>query len=285
MPRSDLALESAQDIEPQQLPPEEFSKQTVCRGRVTITYIHIKGEKAADAVGKPCGRYITVQLPPLSEATADLARMAQSIALPLRQLLPCQGTVLVVGLGNEAITPDALGPQSVRRVLATRHIRGEYARAAGLADLRPVVTVESGVLGKTGMESGEMVRAVVGAIKPCAVIAVDALAARSIERLGSTVQIGDSGIVPGSGIGNSRKALDRQTLGVPVIAVGVPTVVDAATLVEDLTGQPSVADRQMMVTPREVDLMVHQASLLVAMSINAALQPHYAAAELTDMAL
>ena len=285
MPRTDLALESAQQIDPEQLPPEEFSKQIVCRGRVQITYIHIKGEKAARIVGKPCGRYITVQLPPLSEATGDLAAMAQSIALPLRRLLPDRGTVLVVGLGNEAITPDAIGPHSVRRVLATRHIQGEYARAAGLSDLRSVVTIESGVLGKTGMESGEMVRAVVERVKPCAVIAVDALAARSVQRLGCTVQIGDSGIVPGSGIGNSRQALNRQALGVPVIAVGVPTVVDAATLAEDLTGKTSDAESGMMVTPREVDLLVRQASLLVAMSINAALQPHYAAQELTDMAL
>ena len=171
-------------------------------------------------------------------------------------------------------------------VLATRHIQGEYARSAGLDDLRPTAVLAPGVLGQTGVESGEIVKGLCGVVSPAAVVAVDALASRSLARLGCTVQLCDTGIAPGSGVGNSRKELTETLLGVPVVAVGVPTVVDAATLARDLTGgeesEVAVAPRgaQMMVTPREIDLLIGRASRLVAMAINAALQPAYSPADL-----
>jgi len=139
-----------------------------------------------------------------------------------------------------------------------------------------VTTLTPGVLGRTGMESGELIAAAVQKLKPAAVITVDALAARSLSRLGSTIQITDSGIVPGSGVGNARLAISKNTIGVPVIALGVPTVVDAATLVSELAAHcaPPPQSEQMMVTPREVDLLVERAAKLCAMAINRALQPH-----------
>lgn len=288
MARTDLALEFADLLLQTDLSAEEFAKKTEYYDKVHLTYLHLRGERASRLIGKPCGMYVTAEIPSLSEAQDGWREVAQCIARPLRQMLPPAGTVLVVGLGNDAITPDALGPQCVRRVLATRHIRGEYARSAGLDDLRPVVTVECGVLGNTGLESGEMVRGLVETVRPCAVIAVDALAARDLHRLGCTVQLGDSGIVPGEGVGNSRKALNRKTLGVPVIAVGIPTVVDAATLISQWCDKPKAGSeqaQQMVVTPREVDLMIRQAARLLATVINAALQPHYDADELTDLAM
>ena len=197
----------------------------------------------------------------------------------LSSLLPKDGAVLVAGLGNPDITPDALGPRTARGVFATRHIDKALAQSLGFSELREVCAVCFGVLGQTGMETAEALRGMVGTVHPCAVITVDALASRSLSRLGKTVQLTDTGITPGSGIGNSRARIDRETLGVPVIAVGVPTVVDAATLIHDFTdGQtPHEAYAKeagtMMVTPREVDTLVRRASRFLSLAINCALQP------------
>ena len=227
------------------------------------------------------GSYITAQVPPLTDNDEGLAAYARVVGEELRRLLPEKGTVLVAGLGNDSITPDALGPQAAALVLATRHIRGEFARSSGLDDLRSAAVLVPGVLGKTGMESGETIQGVCGMLHPAAVIVIDALAARSLERLGCTVQLCDTGIAPGSGVGNNRPAVSRENLGVPVIGLGVPTVVDARTIAWELTGreeaEAEVAPRgePMMVTPREIDLMIRRASRLVAMSVNAALQPDY----------
>lgn len=242
-----------------------------------------------ERIGKGAGRYITATLPPLTDDERDLEEKAVVLGKQLRQLFPEDGCVLVVGLGNEAITPDALGPRTASMVLATRHIQGEFARSVGLDDLRPTVVLKPNVLGNTGLESSEMVRGVCGVVKPSAVIAVDALAARSVARLGCTVQFSDTGISPGSGVGNNRKALNRETLGLPVIGVGVPTVVDAGTLARDLTGaeQGAMSPRgaEMMVTPREIDLVIARAARLLAMTIHAALQPTYSPLELLSIAL
>ena len=242
----------------------------------------------AARLGKPEGVYLTATLPPLTDDEQALEQQAKVIGAQLQALLPPDGTVLVVGLGNEAITPDALGPLTAARVLATRHIPDELARSVGLTELRPCAVMTPGVLGNTGVESGEMVAGVCRTVRPSAVIAVDALAARSLARLGCTVQLSDTGIAPGSGVGNNRRALCRSTLGIPVIGLGVPTVVDAQTVVQDLTGAASdaVAPRgcAMMVTPREIDLMVDRAARLLAMAIHAALQPAYSPLELSAIA-
>lgn len=288
--RSDLALEAAEGLSPGALAPEDVFREEEERGGARVTRITVRSGRGAQALGKPQGRYVTVEVPPLSDNEEQLEAHARVVGEQLAALLPAQGPVLVVGLGNEHITPDALGPQAAGMVLATRHIGGEFARSVGLDDLRPAAVLIPGVLGRTGVESGETVRGVCGVVQPAAVIAIDALAARSLSRLGCTVQLSDTGIAPGSGVGNSRKVLDRETIGVPVIAVGVPTVVDAATLAHDLTGgdgaQDTVAPRgaAMMVTPREIDLMISRASRLVAMAVNCALQPDYSPLELISVA-
>ncbi len=283
--RTDLAMEAAADV---LLGEEDIAQSREVCGKGVAYRMEIRSERAAAAVGKPRGKYVTVQLPSLSDDETDLDEEAVSIARQLRLLLPPTGTVLIVGLGNRTVTPDALGPTAAEMVLATRHIHGEFARAAGLEDLRPTAVLSPGVLGQTGTESGEIVRGVCREVKPAAVIVIDALAARDPARLGNTVQLCDTGIAPGSGVGNNRHPLDRSMLGVPVIGIGVPTVVDAASLVrsylEEPLASPPPRHPVLMVTPREIDLVISRAARLVAMSINRALQPGYSPLQLTAIA-
>ena len=286
--RTDLAIEVADEA--QHLTDEDVGKDTFREGDTCVTRLHIRTDRAARALGKPQGAYITVEVPPLTDNEETLGKAAGLVANELTALLPAEGSVLVVGLGNRAITPDALGPESADMVLATRHIGGEFARSVGLDDLRPTAVLTPGVLGQTGTESGEIVRGVCTVVHPVAVVVVDALAARSVARLGCTVQLCDTGIAPGSGVGNNRQPLNAETLGVPVIAMGVPTVVDAATIAREFSDRgeeaPDLTPRgaQMMVTPREVDVMIHRAARLVAMAINGALQPDYNPLELIAVA-
>ena len=286
--RTDLAIEVADEA--QHLTDEDVGKDTFREGDTCVTRLHIRTDRAARALGKPQGAYITVEVPPLTDNEETLGKAAGLVANELTALLPAEGSVLVVGLGNRAITPDALGPESADMVLATRHIGGEFARSVGLDDLRPTAVLTPGVLGQTGTESGEIVRGVCTVVHPVAVVVVDALAARSVARLGCTVQLCDTGIAPGSGVGNNRQPLNAETLGGPVIGMGVPTVVDAATIAREFSDRgeeaPDLTPRgaQMMVTPREVDVMIHRAARLVAMAINGALQPDYNPLELIAVA-
>lgn len=285
--RTDLALEAVAD---KAVSDEDVTLRSKQLGSVRLTYLHIRSEEGERQLQKPQGQYVTMELPPLSDNDEQLETYAAMLGEELKRMLPAEGTVLVVGLGNEAITPDAIGPQTARLVLATRHIEGEFARSTGLDGLRPTAVFTTGVRGKTGVESAEAVRGLCSEVRPVAVVAVDALASKSVERLGCTVQLSDSGIAPGSGVGNECRALDRRTLGVPVIAMGVPTVVDALTLVADIAGFESLQEcvlpqeRQMMVTPREIDLIVHRAARLMAMAIHSALQPDYSPLELMTVA-
>lgn len=283
--RTDLALEAVDT-------PEAFGEQDIRQSNetidsMTVSRVEIRSQRAADAMQKPRGQYITVTLPPLTDDETGLLAQAEQISRELTALLPSAGTVLVVGLGNRTVTPDTLGPAVADMVLATRHIRGEFARAVGLDDLRPTAVLTPGVLGQTGTESSEIVRGVCREVHPSAVIAVDALAARSPRRLGCTVQLSDTGIAPGSGVGNDRQPLNREELGVPVIGVGIPTVVDAVTLVQDYVDAPisNQADHPpMMVTPREIDLVISRAARLVALGINRTLQPAYSPLQLISIA-
>lgn len=270
--RTDLAVEAAVSCRVTQEDVEQSREKT---GNLTLHRIRILTPRGEEAVGKPRGRYVTATLPSLTDNEVGLAEYAAVIGRELAAMLPPEGTVLVVGLGNRTVTPDALGPATAGQVLATRHIGGEFARTAGLSDLRPVAVLTPGVLGQTGTESSETVRGVCREIHPAAVIVVDALAAGEVERLGRTVQLCDSGIAPGSGVGNDRRPLNREVLGVPVIGVGVPTVADAV-----LKG----CDTPMFVTPREVDVMISRAARLLAMSIHCALQPDYSPVELLEVA-
>ena len=270
--RTDLAVEAAQ---PHALAPEDVVQQHRRLGELELTRMHILSTRGEALLGKPRGRYITAALPALSDDERLLERCAGHIGRELQAMLPPEGTVLVVGLGNRSVTPDALGPTAAGMVLATRHIQGEFARTVGLDDLRPTAVVTPGVLGQTGTESSEIIRGVCREIHPVAAVVIDALAARSTDRLGRTVQLCDSGISPGSGVGNDRRPLNREVLGVPVIAMGIPTVVDAV-----MDG----CEAPIMMTPREVDIMISRAARLLAMSIHVALQPSYSPMELVEVA-
>ena len=217
--------------------------------------------------------YITVEAPQITGTIDGDGKLRALLTQELKALLPKDGEVLVAGLGNPQVTPDALGPLCADRILATRHVRGKVAAEVGLGGLRSVSVTKPGVLGTTGVETAEMLHALIAELHPAAVVAVDAMAAGRLHRLGKTVQISDGGISPGAGVGNDRPSLCENTLGVPVIGLGVPTVVDAATLCSDLCAQEVEGASRMMVTPREIDTLVVRAAHLLALSINCALNP------------
>ncbi len=244
-------------------------------GEITVRKTEIT-EEMSKRINKPKGMYITVDVPYLAEDIDTEDEASEIIAEEIRKLLPQnKNGILVVGLGNRDITPDALGPAAAEKILATRHIDDGFAKKIGLEGLKKVSVLFPGVLGQTGIETGEIINGITDKTKPDAVIVIDALAAKSIERLGSTVQISDTGISPGSGVGNRRKEISRNSLGIPVIAVGIPTVADAETFLGDLSGQMNDNREisKMIVTPREIDTIIKQSALLLGCSINKALQP------------
>lgn len=253
------------------------------RDGVSVTTVEIRSKAGAEALGKPEGRYVTLEVDGVQRRERDaFPRTVRAIAEELGAFLkeiPEGELVLVAGLGNRFITSDALGPGTHRHVLVTRHLIERMPDQFGY--LRPVASLAAEVLGNTGVESGEVVRSVCQTISPSCVIAVDALASRSMDRLCRTVQLSNVGIAPGSGVGNHRFALDQKSLGVPVIAVGVPTVVDAAALCADLTGvAPAERGRGLMVTPKDIDQQVSDLSRLLGYGISLALQPSMTVAEL-----
>jgi len=252
--------------------------ETRRRDGFDVTTVEVLDGRGEAALGKPRGKYVTVELDAFIRREENAFSAACGVlAGVLRPLLPAGESVLVIGLGNRDITPDAVGPDTVEHVFVTRHLRETLPES--FSDFRSVAAVCSGVLGTTGIESRDVVRAVTDALRPAAVIAVDALASREPSRLCRTVQIADTGIVPGSGVGNARRALNRESLGVPVVAIGVPTVVDAATLTLDLARRAGAAldaaalgeAGNMIVTPREIDRNVRDVSKLIGYAINLAL--------------
>lgn len=293
--RTDLAMEAAQSSGQGELPGVRVSSWET--GDVTVTEVVIEGEEGAQLLGKPRGNYITLECPAMRGGSPQ-GRAAISAVLgeELSRLMPPDDgrPVLVVGLGNREVTPDALGPMTIDRTLVTRHIFRELPDAVD-ERMRPVCAIAPGVLGVTGMETLEMVSALVEKIGPRAVVAIDSLAARASQRIGTAVQLTDTGIQPGSGVGNHRRALTSETLGrgVKVLAIGVPTVIHAATIVRDAMellsdGQgdehEQTLDRmaeellegpmgEMIVTPREVDDMIENVAGMVALGINRALHP------------
>ena len=240
-----------------------------------VTTVRVLNEFGAKELCKPIGSYVTVSFDALlRREEAAFERGVGVLARHMLELLSIgnDDSVLVVGLGNSSITPDALGPAAIGSVLITRHLKARMPQAFGA--FREVAAVCAGVLGTTGVESADLVAALVGKIRPDRVIAVDALAARHADRLCRTVQLSDTGIIPGSGVGNHRSALCRETLGVPVLSVGVPTVVDAATLAMEFDASPDAlpaAASDMIVTPREIDRSIHDAAKLIGYAIDLAL--------------
>lgn len=267
--RTDLAIEMT-DGEVVQ----EGIKRIKRGDKFEITEIVIEDDKYGVSIGKRKGRYVTLEGDSLSAYNDNYKEMVMEFAEELKKFTGDSGLVLIVGLGNDDITPDALGPAAASGVMATRHLKKELPDDEFFAGLREVSVLLSGVLGTTGIESAEIVKAVKERINPDLIIVIDALACSEVSRLGKTIQICDTGISPGSGVENKRKELSDNTLGVPVIAVGVPTIVDMHTIVEELTGRyvnPKLPN--MMVTPKDIDKLISHASKLIATGINLALQP------------
>lgn len=245
-----------------------------------VTDVRVATKQAAEAVGKPEGRYVTIDLRPyFRREEGFFARAARCLASELRTLLPGVGEdwpVLVAGLGNRGMTADAVGPLALESLLVTRHMVRSLPRQ--FRGFTPVSALAPGVLAATGMEALELLRGAVQATGCTAVIAVDALAARSRERLCATVQLGDTGLIPGSGVGNHRKAIDKTTLGVPVVAVGVPTVI-AAHLLGD--GQPE--DDPLFLTPRDIDGKVRELGRVIGYGVTLALQEGLSVEDVTGL--
>lgn len=283
-PRTDLALEAADDLAARtkkNSPPEGIRRLESLQEGYAVTDIRITNDTGAQALGRPVGRYITVDLRPyFDRQRAFFHRAVWCIAQQLRALLPDAGPhsqILVAGLGNRAMTPDAIGPAAVENLLVTRHMVRTLPRQ--FRGFTPVSALCTGVLARTGLETLELIQGAAAHIRPTAVIAIDALAARSRDRLCATVQLSDTGLTPGSGVGNHRRAVDRAALGVPVIAVGVPTVIDGATLCADLleeAGCPRQAlcgrGADLFVTPQDIDQRVTELGRMVGYGITLALQ-------------
>ena len=277
--RTDLALEALESCRPASGSASQTQRDL--QG-FSLTQVTIHREDAA--LGRPPGNYYTLAIDALLRREEDaFSRACHAVAQSLEQLTAQQchdprAPVLVIGLGNRAVTPDAIGPLCCQSVLATRHL--VERSPAQFRAFRPVAVLAPGVLGMTGVETGEIVRGVIDRIRPCLVIAVDALAARRLSRLMCTIQMTDTGIVPGSGVGNARTALTQQELGIPVLAVGVPTVVDGATRAADIAEQTGAScealddlSTPVLVTTRDVDQQVADAARVIGYGINLFLHP------------
>lgn len=278
---------------------------------INVTTIKVKNDSGAEKIGKPKGNYITIDIPKFTAYDGEtMDRVSVVLAEILERLIniEIENTVLVVGLGNCQVTPDALGPKVTEKIMITRHLKTVMPEVID-DSVRPVSSIEPGVLGVTGIETVEIIKGVVEKIRPDLVICIDALAARRVERVNTTIQVGDTGISPGAGVGNNRKQINEENLGVKVIAIGVPTVVDAATiandtidlvidsliknassgtafykmlkaldknekesLIKEITVSKNSTD--MIVTPKDIDLIINSLSKIIANGINMALQPN-----------
>lgn len=295
--RTDLALEARENM-------EENAEE--CRGvyveeeyyeesEIKITRVVIETKNGSRAMGKPVGVYVTLEAPAMALPDEDYHKeISDELAKQLRQIIPGidgELSIIVVGLGNRDVTADALGPNVVDNLTITRHMVREYGKAAyNQKRVHMISGLVPGVMAKTGMETQEIIKGVVEMTSPDVVVVIDALAARSTKRLNRTIQISNAGINPGSGVGNHRNAITEETLGVPVIAIGVPTVVDAATIVSDafekmmhLAGEEPLEIQDdlftgldelynMYVTGKDVDYEIKQISHIICNALNAALE-------------
>lgn len=270
--RTDLASEVVQRPENASLAGLELNEEHICGCRVTA--VKINGGEASKVLCKPIGNYLTLELDEyIRRRENSFSDAANALSQLMRRFAEIQNaqSFLVACLGNRAITPDAVGPEVSDSLIVTRHLKQSLPQE--FAALSSVAVLRTGVLGTTGIESAQSLKALCGLIQPDCVIAVDALASGELDRLCRNVQICDSGIAPGSGVGNDRAELNRESLGVPVIAVGVPTVIDAAAFCDD----ESAAG--LFVTPRNIDELVRSVSKLVAYGLNLALHPRLSIAD------
>ena len=268
--RTDLAIEFTKNENYKNI---DYKSEEKRNGEVLSTYTEIFSEKGEKETKKEIGKYITLEFPSVDKIDC-YEEIEKETVKALKLLLgEDKKNILVVGLGNDEITSDSIGPFTVKKILATRHIAGNFAEKIGLKGLKSVSAIAPNVLGKTGIESTEILKGIIEQIKPDAVIVIDALAAGSIERLFKTIQFSNNGITPGSGVKNSRKEISEKTLGVPVIAVGVPTVVDALSLAFEITEQIPKNDVDMILTPKDADILCKKISEILSKALNVFLQP------------
>jgi spore protease len=296
--RTDLALEARESISEaeSELRGVRVSEYRLEDDDIQVTKVIIESMNAAKLMKKPMGTYVTVEAPSMLEPDEGYHReISACLAKELKELIPGsekEQSVLVVGLGNREVTADALGPQVVDNLQITRHVVKLYGKSAyEQKEINLVSSIEPGVMAKTGMETAEILKGVVTETKPDVLIVIDALAARSTKRLNRTIQISDTGIQPGSGVGNHRNALTQESLGVPVIAIGVPTVVDAATIVGDALEKMTKEDstfaqikyrnkrmstlgelNNMYLTGKDIDAVIKRVSFTLSEGINMALE-------------
>lgn len=293
--RTDLALEQKERFDSDNVEvrgvvlEEEYNEEL----EITTTIVRIQTEKGAKIMQKPVGNYITIEAPNMAVPDDDYhMEISKELARHIKNIVPHkikERKVLVVGLGNREVTPDALGPNVVNNLYINRHIIKEYGRyAMGEENTEMISAIAPGVMAQTGMETVEIIRGIVAETNPDYLVVVDALAARNSKRLNRTIQIADSGINPGSGVGNHRNAINEKTVGIPVIAIGVPTVVDAATIVNDsmenliqyMEGDNEAEKYErvkeliaphlngMFVTPKDIDEMIKRISYTISEGLN-----------------
>ncbi len=287
--KTDLTLEAAHSLLEKQGGQGRIPGVTLSEHQVegyAVTAVSVRTAYGARSLGKPRGTYITVDLSPYFQRQEGyFSRGVRCLAQELRPLLPALSegaSVLVAGLGNRSMICDAVGPMAVDHLLVTRHLI--QTLPSRFSSLTSVAALAPGVVGQTGMETLEILAGTVRHVKPAAVIVIDALTAGSRQHLCATVQLSDTGLVPGSGVGNHRSAIDRKTLGVPVLAVGLPTVMAESVLARELTGTPVPDDdTPLFITPRDVDSRVRELGRLLGYGINAALQPSLTVEDITGL--
>ena len=303
--RTDLALERRDIYQKinklQEIDGIESTEEKI-NDNIKVSRVKITNPKGEQAIGKPIGNYITIDVKKLKLATdEDIQKTAETLTNELKKIIDVhtdkEGEILVVGLGNIYVTPDALGPKVINEIDVTRHIK-KYLPQYLEEGTRIVSAISPGVLGTTGIETVEILKGIVDNVKPKLLIVIDALASRSIERISSTIQISDTGIVPGAGVGNTRQEISQSSLGIPVVAIGIPTVVELATLVsdgidifidrlqekaesneylnklqqedkyEEVKEALNVGEYNMIVTPKEIDDLIENMKDVVARGIN-----------------
>ncbi len=308
-PYTDLALETAENISISGSGKGiEMIREECSLSGTTVTVVNITDDTGAETMGKPIGSYITLESSFIKENDRQAhEKLIAILSRHIKEICPKNAdTVLVIGLGNAQVTPDSLGPKVVEKILVTRHIKDTVPEDINNS-VASVAALAPGVMGMTGIETLEVVKGVTQRVKPDLVIAIDALAARRVSRVNSTIQLSDTGVAPGAGVGNRRRTIDKRSLGVPVIAIGVPTVVDAATLANDTIERLIEAflsqkrkdnefydmlnrmaeeekyqlikevlepySENMFVTPKEVDAVIENIVNIIANSINIAIHP------------
>jgi len=303
--RTDLALERRDIYQKinnlQQVEGIESTEEQI-NDNIKVSRVKIINQNGEKAIGKPIGNYITIDVKKLKLATEeDIQKTAETLTSELKKIIDIhtdkEGEILVVGLGNIYVTPDALGPKVINEIDVTRHIK-KYLPQYVEKGTRTVSAISPGVLGTTGIETVEILKGIVDNVKPKLIIVIDALASRSIERISSTIQVSDTGIVPGAGVGNTRQEISQSSLGIPVVAIGIPTVVELATLVsdgidifidrlqekaesnqylnklqqedkyEEVKEALNVGEYNMIVTPKEIDDLIENMKDVVARGIN-----------------